>query len=39
MVFSLDDTIRLPGASNIPAIKYPPQNIARRAVQLLLEEA
>lgn len=38
MVFSLDGSTRLPGASHIPAIEYPLENIARRAVELLLGE-
>ena len=38
MVFSLDGSTRLPGVSTIPAIEYPLENIARRAVELLLGE-
>ncbi|MCS3601673.1 DNA-binding LacI/PurR family transcriptional regulator [Buttiauxella sp. BIGb0471] len=36
MVFSLDGSTRMPGANAIPAIKYPLESIARRAVELLL---
>ncbi|MEL4013437.1 LacI family DNA-binding transcriptional regulator [Dryocola clanedunensis] len=36
MVFSLDGSTRLPGTNAIPAIEYPLENIARRAVELLL---
>lgn len=36
MVFSLDGSTRMPGANTIPAIKYPLESIARRAVELLL---
>jgi DNA-binding LacI/PurR family transcriptional regulator len=38
MVFSLDGSTRLPGASSIPAIGYSLESIATRAVGLLLGE-
>lgn len=38
MVFSLDGSTRMPGSNTIPAIKYPLESIARRAVELLLGE-
>jgi DNA-binding LacI/PurR family transcriptional regulator len=38
MVFSLDGSTRMPGSNAIPAIKYPLESIARRAVELLLGE-
>lgn len=38
MVFSLDGSTRMPGANAIPAIKYPLESMARRAVELLLGE-
>jgi len=38
MVFSLDGSTRLPGVSTIPAIEYPLESIARRAMELLLGE-
>ncbi|TNV22717.1 LacI family transcriptional regulator [Buttiauxella sp. B2] len=38
MVFSLDGSTRMPGSTAIPAIKYPLESIARRAVELLLGE-
>lgn len=38
MVFSLDGSSRMPGSNAIPAIKYPLESIARRAVELLLGE-
>ncbi|MCT4711663.1 LacI family transcriptional regulator [Enterobacteriaceae bacterium H11S18] len=38
LVFSLDGSTRLPGTNAIPAIEYSLENIARRAVALLLGE-
>jgi DNA-binding LacI/PurR family transcriptional regulator len=38
MVFSLDGSTRMPGSNTIPAIQYPLESMARRAVELLLGE-